>query len=181
MTDPTAACDAERAAFRFVAHGDVPSAEDVAAVLAFWTREGAIAEAAVREARVREVVLHARDAAGEVAGVCTARPLTLAQIGQPLYYWRTFVGARWRTTRLAYALLQRSFALLEAQAATRQPACIGVLLELENPRFRDRGRAPVWRNGYVYVGRSPRGLELRVRYFRGARLLPPTPASAPER
>jgi len=172
MTDPTAARAATTARFRFVAHGDAPPAEDVAAVLAFWTREGAIGDAAVREARVREVVLHARDADGEVAGVCTARPVTLPQLGQPLYYWRTFVGARWRATRLAYALLQRSFARLEAEAATRDPACIGVLLELENPRFRDKGRAPVWRNGYVYVGRSPRGLELRVRYFRGARLLP---------
>lgn len=175
MTDPTATRVATTARFRFVEHGDAPSAEDVAAVLAFWTREGAITDAAVREARVREVVLHARDADGEVAAVCTARPVTLAQLGQPLYYWRTFVGTRWRTTRLAYALLQRSFALLEARAATRDPACIGVLLELENPRFRDQGRAPVWRNGYVYVGRSPRGLELRVRYFRGARLLPPIP------
>ena len=32
-------------------------------------------------------------------------------------------------------------------------------------------RAPVWPStGFVYVGISPRNLELRVRYFRGARL-----------
>ncbi|MFI4969392.1 MAG: hypothetical protein ACHP7D_04245, partial [Lysobacterales bacterium] len=52
--------------------------------------------------------------------------------------------------------------------------CIGILLELENTRFRDKGRmAAWWSPRFVYIGRSTRGLDLRVHYFRGARLKPP--------
>ena len=52
---------------------------------------------------------------------------------------------------------------------------VGVLLELENARFRKRMRMPVWsRTGFVYVGRSGRGLEYRVAFFGGATLKDPS-------
>ncbi|MEO6343759.1 MAG: hypothetical protein ABIO49_11480 [Dokdonella sp.] len=38
-------------------------------------------------------------------------------------------------------------------------------------RFGKTMRSPVWTNtGFVYAGKSGRGLDLRVWYFRGARL-----------
>ena len=144
------------------------------AIRAFWRREGALTDDAQTDQRLPQLVMHARTRDGEVAGVCTAVPVTLPRLGQPLYYWRTFVGSQWRSTPLVMAMLKRSCAHLEEYARTRDFPCIGVLLELENDRFRDRGRMATWWNPrFVYLGRSDRGLDLRVLYFRGARLKPP--------
>lgn len=159
------------APFRFVPHWQVQSTENADAVLQFWEREGALANDIKAQERLREVVLDARDADGRLAGVCTVVPMTLPRLGQPMYYYRCFIGKQWRKTRLVFRLLLRAFDVLEEYARTHDFPCIGVVLELENSRFGETLRAPVWPStGFVYAGKSGRGLDLRLRYFRGARL-----------
>lgn len=144
---------------------------DAEALRAFWKREGALIEDQQIDARLPQVVMHATTRDGEVAGVCTALAMTHPRIGQPLYYWRTFVGKPWRSSQLVGLLLKKSCRVLEEHAARNDFPCIGVLLELENARFKERGRAPVWANPrFVYIGRSERNLDLRVLYFDGAKL-----------
>lgn len=162
------------AGFRLVADWQAMQPADAEAIRAFWRDERALTDEAQMNERLKQVVLHALDADGRLAGVCTAMAATPPSLGQPLYFWRCFVGARWRSTPLVMSLLKRSCALLEDYAAAIGHPCIGVLLELENARFRDKGRAAVWWNPrFTYVGRSARGLDLRVHYFKGARLKPP--------
>jgi hypothetical protein len=157
--------------FRFVTHWKIESAENDDAVLQFWEREGALANDVTAKERLKELVLDARDSDGRVAGVCTVVPMTLPRLGQPMYYYRCFIGNDWRKTRLVLRLLLRAFEVLEEYARAHEFPCIGVVLELENSRFGDTLRAPVWTStGFIYVGKSGRGLDLRLRYFRGARL-----------
>ncbi len=145
--------------------------QDATELLAFWKREGAIPDEAQARARLDQVVLIARDEDGEVAGVCTAVPMTPPHLGQPVYFWRAFVAPKWRATRLIYNLLMGSFDLLEGYARERGFPCIGVILELENTRFGEVFRKAEWsKPRFIYIGKSPRGLDVRVRYFRGARL-----------
>ena len=164
------------AAFRsgqFTIHPVWPriSEQDASDLLAFWKHEGAIPDEAQARARLNQVVLLARDAMGDVAGVCTALPMTPPQLGQPVYFWRAFIGAHHRTSRLIFTLLSRSFDFLQSWAGARDFPCIGMLLELENARFGEVFRLAEWRKTrFVYIGKSPRGLDVRVRYFRGARL-----------
>ena len=141
------------------------------AVLEFWRRENALGDEVQAQQRLREVVLHAVNDTGDIAGVCTAIPITLPRLGQPMYYYRCFIGKDWRKTRLVFRLLIRAFEVLEDHARNNAYPCIGVVMELENSRFGKALRAPVWPStGFVYIGKSQRKLELRVRYFRGARL-----------
>jgi len=148
--------------------------DDARALRAFWKREGALTDDKQVDERLPQVVMHATTSDGEVAGVCTALAMTHPRIGQPLYYWRTFVGKQWRSSQLVGLLLRKSCRVLEEHAAKNNFPCIGVLLELENARFRERGRAPVWANPrFVYIGRSERKLDLRVLYFDGAKLKTP--------
>lgn len=157
--------------FQFVAHWQTKLPDEERAVVAFWQDEDALGEGIKAEDRLREVVLHARDESGSVAGVCTAVPLTLPRLGQPMYYYRCFIGEKWRKTRLVLHLLNRAFEILEAHARRNDYPCIGVVLELENERFGQTLREPVWSvNDFVYIGFSGRGLELRLRYFKGAKL-----------
>ena len=145
--------------------------QDASDLLAFWKREGAIPDEAQARQRLKQVVLLARDAEGAIAGVCTALPMTPPQLDQPVYFWRAFVAPKYRTSRLIYSLLTRSFDHLEAWARERDFPCIGVLLELENARFGEVFRKAEWRKTrFVYIGKSPRGLDVRVRYFRDAKL-----------
>ncbi len=157
--------------FSFVTHWQVPSVENDADVAAFWQREGALGADIKTDERLRQVVLHARTADGEIAGVCTAVPVTLPRLGQPMYYYRCFIGQRWRKSRLVFKILLRAFDLLQDFAQSQNYPCIGMLLELENPRFGETLDAPVWKSTqFVYIGKSQRDLDLRVRYFDGARL-----------
>ncbi len=132
------------------------SVADAEAVRAFWIEERALTADDEIARRLGEVVLHARTADGRIAAVCTAAATTPPALGQPVYYWRTFVGSRWRTTKLVRALLNRSCAVLGEFARAGGWPCIGILLELENSRFRQTLRRPVWTNP---VG-SPSGARL---------------------
>ena len=163
--------DAEPGLFRFVEDWQNLQPASADAIRAFWLDEGALADEAAMTGRLPQVVMHALDEAGRVAGVCTALAVTPPRLGQPVYYWRTFVGAAWRSSGLVMRLLKRSATLLEEYARSNGYPCIGILLELENTRFSVRGRSAAWYNPpFVYIGQSQRGLDLRVMYFKGARL-----------
>jgi hypothetical protein len=158
--------------FTFVADWQALDPAEGEAIAAFWRSENALNDDAQMKARLPQVVMHARDG-DNVAAVCTAIAMTPPQLGQPVYYYRSFVGKAWRTTTLIEQLLRRAVKLLEDYSATHGFPCIGILLELEGARFADKGRMPIWpRTGFVYIGKSGRGLESRVRYFKGARLRP---------
>lgn len=168
MTETTAP------AFNFVTHWKQESETDDAAVTAFWEAEKALSGDVKTADRLRQVVLRAQTAEGTVAAVCTAIPLTLPRLAQPMYYYRCFIGKEFRKTRLVFKILVRAFAVLEEYARANDYPCIGLLLELENARFGERLRTPVWpTTKFIYVGKSQRNLDLRVRYFRGAKLKKP--------
>jgi hypothetical protein len=157
--------------FDFIADWPSPSPETREAVRAFWLREGAFNDETQIAARLPQIVMHARTKDGEVAGVCTAVLTTPPHLAQPVYYWRTFIGRTWRSTTLVMKLIKRSSALLEEYARDNGYPAIGILIELENARFKEKGRMAVWpKPPFVYIGKSPRGLDVRVWYFEGARL-----------
>jgi hypothetical protein len=164
--------DTNTAGFQFVPHWKLErTPADDEPLLVFWKNEGALPNPAQAKERLSQVVLHACDATGAMAGVCTAVPLTHPRMAQPLYYYRCFVGKAWRKSRLVFTMLIRAFDVLEEYARANDFPCIGVILELENSRFGETLRSPVWPStGFVYIGKGPRGLDLRVRYFHGARL-----------
>lgn len=163
--------------FRYVTHwqADVPAEGD--AVLGFWKHEGAIDDERVARSRLKEIVVHARDTDNDVAGVCTVVASTLPPLRQPMYYYRCFIAAKWRSSRLIQFLFQRAFDVLESHAMRNDYPCIGVLMELQHAMFDRIGRVPFWPTvSLVYIGLSQQGFELRVRYFRGAKLKPPMKA-----
>jgi hypothetical protein len=169
---PTTPDDAtERSGFEIVTAWPALTTDDADKVRAFWHREAAFGSAADADQRLSQVVLYARTANGDIAGVCTALAMLPPRFGQPMYYFRAFIGKDWRTTALVRELMNRSCDVLEAYARERRFPCIGVLLELENQGFYRALRKPVWWNPrFYYVGKSERGLEVRAYYFNGARL-----------
>ncbi|HEX7338570.1 MAG TPA: hypothetical protein VF271_01405 [Rhodanobacteraceae bacterium] len=145
-----------------------------ATIRAFWLREQANVAGAEATRRLAEVVAHIVDENGNLAAVATAGVKVLPRLGQPLYYYRCFVGQAWRSSKLVRPLLRRSQDVLQHYARANGYPCIGVLLELENKGFSKALRWARWpRLDFSFIGISPRGLELRVWYFRGAVLKTP--------
>jgi hypothetical protein len=161
----------ETSQFTFVPHWKVEDAANNELASAFWKREGALTNDAQVTERLPQLVAHAKDANGEVAGVCTAVPLNHPRLGEMVYFYRCFIGKAWRKTRLLLFLTHFATQVLEDFAIANGYPCIGVIIELESGRFTKKWRMPVWPYvPFVYIGKSQRNLELRVYYFRGARL-----------
>lgn len=159
--------------FTFVDAWQSMSPQDIDAVCAFWLREHANVEGHEATRRAGEVVTRVLDADGTLVAVSTVEPRTIPRLRQPMFYYRCFVGAAWRNHKLPRSLLRHGFDVLERWSRARDFPCIGVLLELENEGFARTLRRAWWPdNNFVYIGTSARGLDLRVRYFRGARLKP---------
>lgn len=147
---------------------------DGEAIRQFWLSEQANVEGEEATRRLNQVVAHVVDENGNIAAVATVAPKILPRLGQPMYYYRCFVGEAWRSSKLIRPLLRHTQKVLESYARKHDYPCIGILLELENEGFADTMRWAHWAGvGFSYIGVSPRGLDLRVWYFRGARLKTP--------
>lgn len=160
--------------YRIVEDWRALNPEHAEAIRRFWRSEGAILDEAAIERRLPELVVHAEDADGNIAAVSTVYSGPVPQFGQTFYHYRCFVGKAHRSSYLMRQITVGAINVLERHARSEGFPCVGVIAELENPRFRSTmARVPVWRADgveLVFVGKSPRGLDVRVHYFRGARL-----------
>lgn len=93
-----------RPAFQYFSRQRGLSRRDADDLLDFWANEGALTDPAAARQRIGEVVMFARAGDGAVAGVCTARECTLPQLRQPMYYYRSYIGARARPTAPAISV-----------------------------------------------------------------------------
>lgn len=146
-----------------------------AELVAFWRRHQAIADPARAEQRAEQAVAIARDADDAICAVGTAVVRVLPRLRQPMYYYRQFFAPSLRGRFLAPRFVRAVKPILQAyNASLPAPEALGILLEFENPALTRRYTA-VQTGAYTFIGYSPRGLQLRVSYFEGARLLPPAP------
>lgn len=148
-----------------------------AEVVELWLRHKAVVDPAVAIARAKQAVCVARDADGALCGVSTAVLRVLPRLRQPMYYYRQFFTEGLRGQKQAIPFLNKSREVLQDyNASLPVPESLGILLELENTFFaKYYDRAWVEEAESVFLGYSPRGLQLRASYFQGARLLTPVP------
>lgn len=146
-------------------------------LLAFWQRSGAIADAGRAALRAEQAVCIGRDGSGALCAVGTAVVRTLPRLRQPTYYYRQFFDESQRGKGLAVDFANRSKAVLEAyNAGLDEPESLGMLVEIESRMLASRYKLALEPDtGYAFIGYSPRGLVLRVSYFRDAALKPPAP------
>lgn len=146
-----------------------------AELVAFWRDNQAVGPDAA--ARAQQAICIARDEHGAVCGVATAQVKVLPRLRQPMYYFRMFFAPGLRGRRQFVPVFRRAKLILQDyNAGLAKPESLGLLLELENIKL---GKA--YPHAYeadfdaTFIGYSPRGLQLRVSYFEGASLMPPTP------
>jgi len=144
-----------------------------AELAAFWLSNKAMADAERANARAKQAVCVLRDENGTLCGVATAMLRILPRLRQPTYYFRMFIAPDYRRQQQALPIFRAACEILEAANAAK-PESLGVLLEVENPDLaRIFSHAVGARTGAAFIGYSPRGHQLRVVYFKGAKLFPP--------
>jgi hypothetical protein len=147
-----------------------------AELVKFWTSNKAIGEESDATKRAKQVVCIARGDKGEIVGVSTAHPRIVPRLRQPMYYYRNFVAEGARGQKLAPAFLEASKkALQEYNLGLSKPLCLGMIIELENKALAAHRNEAQWKEGFTFIGYSPKGLTLRVWYFDGVKLFPPAP------
>ncbi len=144
-------------------------------VMEFWLSEGALDEPEAAAKRTEQVVCVGRDGDGAIWAVGTAFLGVLSTLGQPTYFCRAFIAARRRGSGGMMPFFRSMRDLLEDyNRGLPQPESIGIMLELQNEMLSKRYRLAYEPEADAYfIGYSPRGHQLRVVYFEGARLLLP--------
>jgi hypothetical protein len=144
-------------------------------VFALWAREGVVADAAARE-RIEQVHLVAL-ADDELVGVSTLYLERHPRLGMQLWHYRTFVSSAHRQSMLAAQLYLRNLELLEARFLSGEDTrAQGIVFDLENDQLMKGLNSAVWPlTKTTFIGDSPMGAQIRVRYFPGARVPPPAP------
>lgn len=140
-------------------------------IIAFWKQNGAISDPTIAAERAHQVVAVARSQADQqIAGVCTVVKRQIADLGKQLYYYRTFIAPEYRNGFVVRRLLIMASTVLERWSHKHPDEdAAGIYLELENPTFSQHLRWAVWPRKnleFVYIGKTPRGLERRILWFK---------------
>ncbi len=156
-------------------------------VVRFWDQTGAISDSAEARRRVDELVVVARNATGDVAGVNTVYAGRLDGFG-PVYLYRSFVRPEDRRPGLSRMLLMcatdhlhrlyRTQALRADQAPfADQAAPRGLAFVAENEKLLRRGaRQVLTRLGFRFIGHDARGVGVFLYRFDLASPSPSQPA-----
>ena len=150
-------------------------------VLEFWAREGAIPPGQDAGERLPEVSFVALDAEGAIAGVSTVYVRRNERLRTDVWHLRGFVGAAHRRSAIAILFLSENRKYLEARFVSGEDtAGSGLLMEIENPELQAGRSEAVWKADwspgirYTFIGANEKGDHLRIHWFPGARVSPPT-------
>lgn len=144
-------------------------------IVAFWKAESALPAGEDGSARAKQAVTVLRDADGSIAAISTVAIKRIPRLQQPLYYYRTFCAEQHRGRKTMLDMLGSCQDTLKAYCATQEtPEAIGMLIELESSMLSGRyDEAQNTETGFCFIGKSPRGNNLFVRYFPGFKLQTP--------
>jgi hypothetical protein len=137
-------------------------------VLDLWARDGTLAgEEAHR--RLEQVFMVAVAAEAGLIGVMTAFLAPVDQLRLDLWVLRALVDAEHRRSNVVRRLFYGSVAELEARYVDgRDRRGAGTFSVFENAGLQARYTTAVTPSGNTYIGDSPRGEPMFVRYFQGA-------------
>ncbi len=155
-------------------------AGDAERAVAFWAREGVLSPRE-RRRRAGEVIVRATGPDGQLVGVGTAHLGHASPPGLPLWFYRTFVAREHRRSAVAVELALAARDEMAARFAAGDERAAGVAWDLQNRALARAWPQADWHlvGGFLYVGRSLDGDDLRVCFFPGARAPLPPPVAEP--
>lgn len=143
-------------------------------LIALWARNRALPDPTKAAERASQAVAVGRDTdSGAIWGVGTAVLGIVPSFGQPTYLYRQFFDVGVRGLKQTMPFLQCIRETLEAyNASLPKPESVGVMIELQNDEMAQRYRDMYEEDARAhFIGWSPRGRQLRMMYFKGAKIM----------
>lgn len=139
-------------------------------IIDFWITEGALNEDQASK-RIDQVSLIAKNEDGFIVGVSTVYKNLYHPIGLHFWFFRAFVGAKYRRSGIVLDFLkaaQKELGIRFNQG--HDPDALGILIKIQNPELmKGLHQAVLPRTGFVYVGTED-GCHVRISYFENARI-----------
>ena len=148
--------------------GDL-SDETAGEILAFWEKQGALTGEAAKQ-RLREVVCVLRGEDGRIAGVNSVFAEKVPLVGSRTFWvYRSLLdpvaGEHW------IDLVRGAFNALEEKFDPEAGGPVGLCVLLSDPAEMKRRPEAEWADPHLlYAGYMPDGRQVRIGYFRGARI-----------
>ena len=141
-------------------------------LIAYWLKEEALPTRELAEKRLEQVYAVARDGEQNLCGVCTVFLNFNRRLENSFYYFRTYVSAEHRRSKLGTKLILTTRDELNARYVSGDHrAAIGMIVEVQNAALKQHHTAAIWpATQFVYIGRNQRGDHVRVYYFDGAHI-----------
>ncbi len=141
-------------------------------VAAFLQSEGALKEPEQARERARHTVAVARDVNGDLIAEFSAQAREVNQLGNRFWYVATYVSPSARSLDLARDMLLEVRDFFEMRFVRGlDPDVIGIFVAMQTRAYKGRRNLAVNQpSGLVFVGRNKRGDNMRVYYFKGARI-----------
>ena len=146
--------------------------ELAARVEIFWAKHNAIVSAIDAKSRIPEVAVVAMKN-GELCGVGSVFKVFHEPLGHYFYGFRCFIAADFRRQGLAIELVNSVYANLDTSySIDGQKKPIGIIVNVQHQGLNQSlSEAVRSRSGLIFVGYDSRGRQIRVRYFRNARIM----------
>ena len=136
-----------------------------------WKKFGMLPEKEDGSKRASQAVVIARNAAGEIIGISTAFPAFIDQLKVTMFAFRCMVAPTNRVPGLLTKLTVETRKQLEKAHQENYPACKGIITEIYNDKLSEKRREAVFSaSGFVFIGYSKNGYQIRVYYFKGAKI-----------
>ncbi len=133
-------------------------------VLSFWLNHNALDKNKAKE-RLDEVIGLITDQQGEILGVGTAKEIYLKDFRNYFVFVRLYVaqkGIGWRMVSFFNKLVDYIFEV----HTTKYPKSVGVFVTAQNAKLNRKWKQAVCPNtGFIYLGNSSGGSQMRVKYF----------------
>ena len=141
-------------------------------IVHFWMEKNALPVQEEAEKRAEQAVFIVRNLALQIVGVCTAKKMFSARLNNFVYFYRTMIDPNCRKVGLARDLLIKTRDFLETRFTEGiERETIGILLILENEDLNLTFRKAIWPGtGFVFIGFNRNGHQVRLYYFKDARI-----------
>lgn len=142
-------------------------------IVAIWQQHGGPEDGHVEE-RLKQLVYIIRNEFNQVVGISTAFKVQIKQLRNYLYAFRCIIVPQYRIPGLASKFLVLTRDFLESIHESDGPEkAIGVITLVENTKINEHRTEAIWpASKMVYIGNSKNGSQIRVYYFKGARIFP---------
>lgn len=136
-----------------------------------WKKHNLLSKGESGEERMKQVVFVVKNKNNEIIGISTAYPIYVEQLKNTLFAFRCMLIPEYRYPGLLTKLTVQTRDFLEEIHSTYDPYCIGIITEVQNTKLNEHRKEAVYPgSGFTFIGYSKRGFQIRIYYFKGAKI-----------